>query len=219
MSCMTLLLIGWVLWQVPDFAGQPAERRAGFRRVFRLPGVRPILLVTLLFVLAHNILYTYIAPFLASAGLTRRVDLVLFAFGAAALGGIALTGLLIDRHLRSLVLASTALFLGASLSLGLWNTAPGPVLIAVAVWGLAFGGAATLFQTALAEAAGDASDLAQSMLVTAWNMAIAGGGLIGGVLLDTFGVTAFQWVLIALLVPVFLIANTARRQNVPQELA
>ncbi len=215
MSLMTLLLIGWVLWQVPDFAGQPAERRAGFRQVFRLPGVRPILLVTLLFVLAHNVLYTYIAPFLASAGLATRVDLVLFAFGAAALGGIALTGLLIDRHLRSLVLASTTLFLGASLSLGLWSDEPGPVLIAVAVWGLAFGGAATLFETALAEAAGDAADLAQSMLVAAWNVAIAGGGLIGGVLLDTVGVAAFPWVLIALLVPAFLIARAARRHGFP----
>lgn len=215
MSFMTVLLIGWVLWQVPDFAGQPAGRRVGFRQVFRLPGVRPILLVTLLFVLAHNILYTYIAPFLASAGLAPRVDLVLFAFGAAALGGIALTGLLIDRHLRSLVLASMTLFLGASLSLGLWSTEPGPVLIAVAVWGLAFGGAATLFQTALAEVAGDAADLAQSMLVAAWNAAIAGGGLIGGGLLDTFGVAAFPWVLIALLVPAFLIARAARRHGFP----
>ncbi|VVD64440.1 hypothetical protein PCA20602_00280 [Pandoraea capi] len=34
------------------------------------------------------------------------------------------------------------------------------------------------------------SVVAQSMLVTAWNVAIAGGGIIGGVLLDRLGVAA-----------------------------
>lgn len=202
MSGLTLVLIGWVLWQVPDFAGQPAGRRAGLRQVLRLPGVRPILLVTLLFVLAHNILYTYIAPFLEAAGLGKRVELALFVFGAAALASIALMGVMIDRHLRSLVLASTALFAGTSLALGLWSDEPALVLIAIAVWGVT-----TLFQTALAQAAGGAADLAQSMLVTVWNTAIAGGGLIGGLLLDRLGVAAFLWALI--------IATAARRHGFP----
>jgi len=35
----------------------------------------------------------------------------------------------------------------------------------------------------MANAARQAADVAKSMLVTAWNLAIAGGGLIGGVLL------------------------------------
>lgn len=215
MSGLTLLLIGWVVWQVPDFAGQPAGRRTSLREAARLPGVRPILLVTLLFVLAHNILYTYIAPFLAVAGLGSRVDLTLFVFGAAALVGIALIGTLIDQHLRILVLASTALFGMASLMLGLGNGEPGMVLTAVAIWGLAFGGVATLFQTALAQAAGEAADLAQSMLVTVWNMAIAGGGLIGGLLLDRLGVASFPWALLALLMPALLVASAARRQGFP----
>jgi predicted MFS family arabinose efflux permease len=60
-----------------------------------------------------------------------------------------------------------------------------------------------LFQTTLAGAAGEAADVAQSMLVTAWNVAIAGGGLTGGVLLDMLGVRAFPPVLLALLVPTF----------------
>jgi predicted MFS family arabinose efflux permease len=70
---------------------------------------------------------------------------------------------------------------------------------ALAAWGLAFGGAATLFQTALADAAAEEADVAQSMLVTTWNAAIAGGGIAGGVLLQVVGVVAFAPVLLALL--------------------
>eukprot|EP01038_Epipyxis_sp_PR26KG_P002635 gene2635-3734_t len=106
MSTLSVLLLGWVRWQVPNFPGQEAGRQQSVRRVFLLPGVRPVLAVMLAFVLAHNILYTYIAPFLAHAGLGGRVDLVLLVFGAASLVGIWVTGVLIDRWLRELVLAN-----------------------------------------------------------------------------------------------------------------
>ena len=69
----------------------------------------------------------------------------------------------------------------------LWRDTPTAIYAASAIWGLAFGGCATLFQTASAKAAGPAADLAQSMLVTMWNTAIAGGGLVGGLLLERFG--------------------------------
>jgi len=85
----------------------------------------------------------------------------------------------------------------------------------VGVWGLAYGGAATLFQTASAKTAGDAADVAQSMIVTVWNIAIAGGGLVGGVLLETLGVTSFAWALVILLVPTLLVAWLARNHGFP----
>ncbi|TDB26784.1 MFS transporter [Stenotrophomonas sp. ATCM1_4] len=191
MSVLAVLLMAWVRLRLPDFPGQDKGRRASLRQVFTLPGVRPVLLVVLAYVLAHNILYTYIAPFLARAGMAARTDLVLLVFGSASLFGIVGVGLWIDHHLRLLTLASTGLFATAALALGVLGDMPVVVYAAVAIWGLAFGGAATLFQTALATAAGAAADVAQSMLVTTWNLAIAGGGLIGGVLLTHAGAGAF----------------------------
>jgi predicted MFS family arabinose efflux permease len=131
---------------------------------------------------------------------------VLLVFGIAALAGIWITGALIDRWLRGLVLASLALFAIASAALAVKGTLPGVVYLAVASWGLTFGGAATLLQTASADATGDSADTAQSMIVTVWNGAIAGGGLIGGILLDTRGVGAMAWVLLALLTVGFVVA-------------
>lgn len=200
MSLLTVILVFWVIAKVPDFPGQARGKGVALRTVFTLPGIRPILFVTLVYVLAHNILYTYIAPFLVPAGIAERTDLVLLVFGIAALLGIWIVGVLIDRCLRELVLVSMTLFALAALTLGLAGTVPAAVYTSVAVWGLAFGGSATLFQTALAKAAGEATDVAQSMMATVWNIAIAGGGIVGGILLETFSVSVFPWSVLALLV-------------------
>ncbi|PKU21412.1 MFS transporter [Telmatospirillum siberiense] len=215
MSGLTLILVAWVLAKVPDFPGRAVDKRLPLAHVFTIPGIRPVLFVTLAFVLAHNILYTYIAPFLGAAGLGRRTDAVLLVFGVAALIGIWIVGVLVDRHLRKLTLVSTALFGLAALALGIAGDAPAMIYGAIGGWGLAFGGAATLFQTALAEIAGEAPDVAQSMLVTAWNSAIAAGGIAGGLLLDSFGTGAFAPAVLLLLAATFLVAFRAHRHGFP----
>lgn len=215
MTLLTLVLIAWVRWQVPDFPGQRAEKRLSLARVFTLPGVRPVLFVTFAYVLGHNILYTYIAPFLESAGLAHQIEQVLLVFGIAAVLGIWGVGLLIDRWARALVLASCGLFMLSALLLALYSQLPLAIYSAIAIWGFAFGGLPTLLQTALAKTAGDSADAAQSMLVTVWNLAIAGGGLIGAVLLEGPGVAAFSWVIIGLLLMSLWVTASARRHGFP----
>ena len=174
MSLLAAALCAWVRLGVPDSPGKPGAAAHGVRQVLRLPGLRPVLSLTLLYVLAHNLLYTYIAPWLAFLQSGVRVDAVLLVFAAAAL---------------------VAALLGHSAA----------VLVAcIALWGLAFGGTATLFQTASARAAGDAADLAQSMLVTVWNAGMAGGGLLGAALLPSFGAGSLPWAALALLAAAWL---------------
>lgn len=195
MSALSLLLFTWVRLAVPDFVGQSARQRLPIRRIFLMPGIRPVLLALFAWILAHNILYTYIAPFLASVGLGQRVDAVLLLFGVASIVGIWITGLLVDRGLRTLTLLSLALFTAAALVLGFSGGSAIVVLLGIAAWGLTFGGAPTLLQTALADTAGDGADVAQSMLVTVFNLAVAGGGVVGGVMLERFGPASFPWAL------------------------
>lgn len=198
MSALSLLLFVWVRLAVPDFAGQSAKQRLPIRRIVLLPGIRPVLLALFTWILAHNILYTYIAPFLASVGLGQRLDVVLLLFGVAAIAGIWITGLLVDRWLRMLTLLSLGVFAAAALLLGFSGGSSSLVLLGVATWGLTFGGAPTLLQTALADMANDAADVAQSMLVTVFNLAVAGAGVLGGVLLEHGGPAALPWALAAL---------------------
>ncbi|CAB3882747.1 MULTISPECIES: MFS transporter [Achromobacter] len=112
--------------------------------------------------------------------------------------GIWITGALVDRCLRALTLLSLTAFAVAALVLGLSGGSPAAVLLGIAVWGLTFGGAPTLLQTALADTAGDGTDVAQSMLVTVFNLAVAGGGALGGVLLEHIGPAALPWALVML---------------------
>jgi predicted MFS family arabinose efflux permease len=210
MSGMTLVLIAWVLVKVPDYPGQSSSQRMALRQVFFTPGVRSVLGVVFTWMLAHNILYTYVAPFVSTAGLANDVDLVLLAFGVAALVGIWVTGRLVDRHLRATVLASLATFAAVSVFFGLFSGTALAVYVGVFIWGLTFGGAATLLQTALADSAGEGADVALSMNVVVWNSAIAGGGLLGGVLLGQWGVSSFPWVLLVLLLLSLVIASRAR---------
>ncbi|RDS88031.1 MFS transporter [Pseudomonas fluorescens] len=215
MTGLTLILLAWARWQLPDFAGERADKRLGLRQVLNLPGIRPVLWVTFTYVLAHNILYTYIAPLLVPAGIEVDVDRVLLVFGLSAVLSIWLAGVLIDRWLRALLLISCALFGLIALALALWINVPAVIYIAVALWGLAFGGLPALLQTALAQSAGESADAAQSMLVTVWNLGIAGGGLAGGVLLQGWGVAAFPWAVVLLM----LLAWAGASQTAPQQLA
>ena len=58
----------------PDAEGQPGTSRLPLLRVFRIPGIAVILAVIFTWMLAHNTIYTYIAPYLRTTGssLTRR---------------------------------------------------------------------------------------------------------------------------------------------------
>jgi len=210
LSGLSLVLMVWVLCKVPDYPGQASTRRLPMRKVLGTPGVRPVLMVVMLWIMAHYTLYTYIAPFLASIGLADRLDWALLTFGIAALGGIWMTGLWVDRRLRGLVLLSLGAFTLVSLMLGFGGAPTTVTFIGIAVWGLSFGGAPTLLQTALADTAGDGADVAQSMLVTAFNLAFAASGVLGGLLLETLGPSAFPWVILGLLLIALVVASAAK---------
>ncbi|MCX2968866.1 MULTISPECIES: MFS transporter [Streptomyces] len=210
MSAVALTLMIWVRALVPDFAGQTAAQRRPIREIFLMPGIRAVLAVIFLWILAHNVLYTYIAPFLDDAGLGERVDVMLLVFGATAIVGVWFTGLFVDRRLRLLTVASLAGLAVAALVLGIGHSSPVAVVVGVVAWGLTFGGAPTLLQTAIADTAGDGADVAQSMLVTVFNLAVAGGGVVGGLLLESAGPASFPWVLLALSLGALAVVGAAR---------
>jgi predicted MFS family arabinose efflux permease len=215
MSGLSVLLIVWVLAKVPDYPGQPGHERHSMSAVFNTPGVRPVLATVILWMLGHNVLYTYIAPLMALAGLAGSVDTVLLTFGLAALVGIWAAGRMVDRRLRLAVLSSLAIFALVALLFIVAFNMVSAIYAGVVLWGLIFGGAATLLQTALADSAGPGADVALSMNVVAWNSAIAAAGVLGGVLLETWGAGAFPWAVLALATAGFALAWAARGHGFP----
>ena len=197
MSLLALILFVWIRFSIPDFAGQSAQKRLPILRVLLIPGIRAVLVVVFLWILSHSILYTYISPFLASTGHAYKVETILFLFGISSIIGIVITGMFIDRSLRKITLLSLFIFAIATALLGVYSSSNFVVLTGVVLWGVTFGGAPTLLQTALANTAGNEADVAQSMLVTIFNLAIAFGGMIGGGLLESFGAASFPWFMLA----------------------
>lgn len=218
MSFLSVLLMVWVHISVPDSPGQQKNKSLPFRKVLVTPGVRPVLAVVMTWMLAHNILYTYIAPFSALSGMEAHVDTILLIFGLAALGGLIFTGKIIDSYLRKMVLISLAGFVMVSLLLGLFAHTSIILIVGTAVWGLTFGGAATLLNTALADAAGDGADVAISMTVVSWNAAIAMGGITGGLILNGSGVSSLPWALLVLAVFSFMIVKNNREHAFPKQI-
>lgn len=212
LSGLTVFLMLWIVAKLPEFPGERAGKRRSIAEVFVMPGVRPVLAVTLLYILTHNLLYTYISPLLALAEMAQRVDSVLLVFGITSLFSLWAVGVMIDSRLRQLVLLSISIFAAASLLLAVFPTSSVAVYLAVGLWGLAFGGAATLLLTGLSNAAGKAQDVAQSMMVTVWNIAIGGGGLLGGLLLGGFGAKWFAPAATVLLVLALLVTWSTRGQ-------
>ncbi len=191
MSIAAVALVVWIVAAVPDASGQNRTAQTPLRRVILIPGVGSILAVVLGWFLAHNLLYTYVSPIVEHLGSGIRVDVALAIFGVASLAGIVVTGALVDHMLRRLVLASLLAFAIGAVVLAVVGSNPIAFVIGVLLWGMSFGGAASLLQTALADASGPDADVANSMLTTVANLAIFGGGALGGIVLGAFGAGSF----------------------------
>ncbi|HEY1106366.1 MAG TPA: MFS transporter, partial [Agromyces sp.] len=140
---LALVLAVWAAFALPAFAGERAGSRPGLRTVLRLPGLVAVLATTAAFVLAHNVAYTYIAPLTVPAGLDGHLDVVLLVFGVFAVAGVLVSGALVDRHLRTMVLIAAAALGAAMIVIGCLAAEPVAVYAAVALWGVAYGGAPT----------------------------------------------------------------------------
>lgn len=215
MSALAVAAMAWIIIVVPDFPGQRAEHRTPVLRAVALPGVPAILAVIGVYVIAYNVLYTYIAAYLEHVGMGDGIDTVLLVFGVASILGIWVVGADIDRRLRRLTIAATALVALAAAGLAVLADSPALVYLAVALWGLGHGGVPTLLQTAAGLAGAKAADAVQAAVVTLWNAATAVGGALGGLLLVWYGPISLAWTVLILGVPVLLLVVAARRRAFP----
>lgn len=219
MSLLALALVVGILAMLPDPSADGRAKPASVSTIVKLPGLTAIFGTMFVIVFAHNCLYTYIAPFLALSGLDSRVGSVLLVFGLAAMVGLWIAGSLVDRHLRATILFGLVALGAAALALCLANTSALLVFASVSVWGLVLGGAPALFQAAEARVAGDATDVAQAMFVTIWNAGVAGGGILGGLLIEGMGPSSLPEALLLLTVSALLVATRARRHGFPSSHA
>jgi len=215
LAAVAVLLVGWTHARVPGSPGEAPHARVPLARVALLPGVPAVLSVTLFLLVGHQVMYTYVAPFAAHAGF-GRTGLVLLLFGAATVVGIWITGVLVDRRPRAALLGALGLCAAVMPTLGLAAGVPGVLPVSVALWGLAFGGAPTLIQTALVDVSGpERADVATSLQTTVYNAGIAVGSLTGGGVLSGPGAGALPWTALPLIALALTVVALNRRNAFP----
>lgn len=218
LSVVALLTGAFIAAAAPDAEGQPGASRLPLLRVFRIPGIAVILAVIFTWMLAHNTIYTYIAPYLRTTGTGLTADVELFIFGVSSIAGIVITGALLDRHPRPLLHGSVALFTAAAVVLLVGHAFLPAVIAATVLWGITFGGAAAQLQAALTTTGGADSDVANSFLPVAFNLAIFSAGILGAALLTAFGALALAALMIAAGLAALALTVYGRRTAFPARL-
>jgi predicted MFS family arabinose efflux permease len=176
--------------QGPPRASPGTPVRAGIRK----PAVLVMSAVITLLALGHFTLYTYVSPLLIHDGVARgNVGAVLFAYGCGGLLGLAVSAAVVDRRSGS-ALAVDMCLMGLSLALAALVASTVGIVVVVVVWGMAFGAFPTLTQTEMLRSAGDATGAATALTNATTNVGIAGGALLGSVLLGAGSLPALGWV-------------------------
>ena len=167
------------------------------RKDSTVPGVIIVGVIVVLVALGHNLFYTYIAPFLIGpAGFDPgAVAGVLFLYGGAGAVGLVLAATLGDRFPRTAMVSAIVLVLVAVTTLAVFVQVPWVALVAIAVWGAAFGSLPSLLQARMLHTASlRVRDVAAAYFTTSFNLAIGMGALLGGLLLDRLGVGILPWI-------------------------
>jgi predicted MFS family arabinose efflux permease len=189
-----------------------------------IPGVIVLCLIIVVVMTGHNLFYTYIAPWLNdTAGFAEDSNAVLlFLFGGAGAIGLVLAGLVSDRFPRGGLVVATSLVAVSVLVLGVFSQSQVVVVAAIVVWGMAFGGLPAMLQTRMLHtASARLRDLAAALFTTSFNFAIGFGALVGGLLLDQFGVITLPFVDVVIISVgvVFMVASNiwlAKRAQRPR---
>jgi predicted MFS family arabinose efflux permease len=183
--------------------------------VLKLPLTRAGLIVTVIVFVGQFTASTYITPFLLDRGHidTGTVSVLLVGYGAAGVFGTIVGGVLIARN-RIVTWVAAALGSGAALiglaSLGQEHLALGVVLV---VWGFIWGAVPLSSQVWFLSSAGQHQEPASSVGVTTMQIAIAGGAALGGLLVDSAGLTTVFAVAGTLAIAAALLATAIGRDR------
>ncbi|MGW6589225.1 MFS transporter [Streptomyces globisporus] len=193
----------------------PAGRTVTFSalpQVFRgNAGVRVGIALTFLVITGHFLAYTFVRPVLQGDGVTdSSIGVLLLTFGVAGICGNFIAGALVIHHLRRCVMGISAVLATAMAVLALADTGAFSAGAILVLWGLGYGAVPVTFQTWILDAAPDATEAATSLYVSAFNLSIALGALLGGFAVDGIGTTSVLWTGAALTVLALFVAGGAR---------
>jgi DHA1 family purine ribonucleoside efflux pump-like MFS transporter len=207
-----------LLVQLVTMPRLPASGASGIRALAETaanPMIRLGLIAILLVVSGHFAAFTYMRAFLEQVTMLdiEKVSLLLLAFGIAGFFGNLAGGAIAGRSLKAAMSLAPLLMAIAAAVLFLGGASPVVAAIGVTLWGFAFGALPVSVQTWMISAAPDQAESAGGLMVTAFQVAIATGAVLGGLLVDNWSVASpvAYFVLAAFAVAVIMTARAPRR--------
>ncbi|MER6300022.1 MFS transporter [Kitasatospora sp. NPDC001539] len=191
-GALGLLVLVALLLLLPPMPAQQVVQLRTLPQQFRHPVVRAGVLATFLLVGGHFAAFTFVSPILqTTSGVDEAmIGPLLLGFGVAGILGNFLAGAAAERNIRA-----TIITIGAVLTvvLGLFPLAgrtPVSGALLLLAWGLAFGGVPVAVQTWILKAAPESTEAATALNTSVYNLAIALGALLGGIVAAHISVNA-----------------------------
>ncbi|VVN40777.1 Purine ribonucleoside efflux pump NepI [Pseudomonas fluorescens] len=190
LALLALIAQGLTLPSLPSREGLRVGALLGF--LARKTARRSMLLLGLV-VAAHFSAYTYIAPFLGrEAGFSASaITSILLGFGLVGMLANFAMARGSARHLRASLGAVVLLMVIAQLALPQLQAVG--VVLAVLLWGIAYGAIPLGVSTWMQLTSPQLPEASAAMLVTMFQVAIATGSLLGGLMVDHHGVPSALW--------------------------
>ncbi|KLU16154.1 MFS transporter [Xenorhabdus sp. GDc328] len=182
-----------------------------------------IYVATLLAITAHFAAFTFIEPWLNAQPIFSKdfIPTILFIYGIAGLGGNFLTGIIIDKHLKTTVTLSALLIGIVLLILGIRAEllSRTDILIAIVLWGVAISGIFVGLQTWVLRLAGDEVFPASAVYVSFFNGAIGIGALVGAWMVSVLSLHAlFVTAGAAIALSIFIITTIPTHHSISKKL-
>jgi DHA1 family purine ribonucleoside efflux pump-like MFS transporter len=183
-----------LLVQVLSLPSLPPQAKPNLRtlvELLRRPSIRLVLATILISISGHFAGFTYVRPYLEQipALSIEVISLVLLAYGVGGFFGNLVGGAITARSAQASVITGAFTIAVTSFVLVAFGATPWIAAIGVAFWGFAFGAIPVGVQTWIVQAAPDQPEGASGLIVAAFQIAIASGAVLGGLLVDSLGPT------------------------------
>jgi DHA1 family purine ribonucleoside efflux pump-like MFS transporter len=183
-----------LLVQMVSLPSLPPQAKPNLRtlvELLRRPSIRLVLATILISISGHFAGFTYVRPYLEQipALSIEIISLVLLAYGVGGFFGNLVGGAITARSAQASVIAGALTIAVTSFVLVAFGATPWIAAIGVAGWGFAFGAIPVGVQTWIVQAAPDQPEGASGLIVAAFQIAIASGAVLGGLLVDHLGPT------------------------------
>ncbi|WP_102958197.1 MFS transporter [Mangrovicella endophytica] len=174
---------------LPALPSSKAPSLASFGTALRRRAVAIGLLTIVIVVSGHFAGFTFIRPFLEQVPRlsVSSISMALLAFGIGGFIGNIAAGVAAARSPAWGVGIAALLIGAAAIALAMWGDSADVAFAATALWGFAFGGFPVAISIWNARAAPDLAESAGALLSSSFQVAIASGAVIGGLLIDGVG--------------------------------